>query len=248
MSLALAGARREYGVVVAEVNLKFIWDVVSEFTVGKRGKAYVVDANGRLIAHPDINLVLRNTDLSNLAPVAAALSAIPASPEEVLVADNIQGQRVLTAYATVTPVGWFSLSSFRWLKPMHRFMHSIRRSAIVVVAALILAMLAGIFLARRMVVPIEALRDGAARIGSGELDQRITIDTDDELEALGDQFNRMAAQLQNSYATLERKVEERTHQLQLANLAKSRFLAAASHDLRQPLHALGLFVDSLRRR
>jgi CheY-like chemotaxis protein/two-component sensor histidine kinase len=55
----------------------------------------------------------------------------------------------------------------------------------------------------------------------------------------------MAAQLQESYAGLERKVEERTHQLELANLAKSRFLAAASHDLRQPLQALGLFVDQL---
>ena len=86
MSLALAGTSREYGVVVAEVNLKFIWDVVSEFKVGKRGKAYVVDADGRLIAHPDINLVLRNTDLSNLVPVAAARSAIPANPDEALVA------------------------------------------------------------------------------------------------------------------------------------------------------------------
>jgi signal transduction histidine kinase len=48
-----------------------------------------------------------------------------------------------------------------------------------------------------------------------------------------------------SYAGLERKVEERAHQLELANLAKSRFLAAASHDLRQPVQALGLFVEQL---
>jgi signal transduction histidine kinase/CheY-like chemotaxis protein len=59
-------------------------------------------------------------------------------------------------------------------------------------------------------------------------------------------LSAMATQLQNSYATLERKVEERTHQLELANLAKSRFIAVASHDLRQPLHALGLFVAQLR--
>src|SRR5205807_9506172 len=58
----------------------------------------------------------------------------------------------------------------------------------------------------------------------------------------------MAARLQESYATLEAKVEERTRQLQAANLAKSRFLAAASHDLRQPLHALGLFVAQLHGR
>src|SRR5688572_26952891 len=94
-------------------------------------------------------------------------------------------------------------------------------------------------LARRMVVPIETLQRSAARIGQGDLGQRISIRTGDELEALGDQFNSMAEQLQRSYATLEHKVQERTHQLELANLAKSRFLAAASHDLRQPLHALG---------
>jgi signal transduction histidine kinase len=99
-----------------------------------------------------------------------------------------------------------------------------------------------------MIVPIRSLGIGAARIGSGDLGQRIFIKTGDELEALGDQFNGMAAQLQESYATLERKVEERTHQLELANLAKSRFLAAASHDLRQPLHALGLFVAQLQSR
>jgi len=56
----------------------------------------------------------------------------------------------------------------------------------------------------------------------------------------------MAAQLQESYSTLERKVVERTHELELANTAKSRFFAMASHDLRQPLHALGLFVAQLR--
>jgi len=59
-------------------------------------------------------------------------------------------------------------------------------------------------------------------------------------------LSAMAAQLQDSYETLERKVEERTHELELANLAKSRFIAVASHDLRQPLHALGLFVAQLR--
>src|SRR5207253_7488696 len=120
------------------------------------------------------------------------------------------------------------------------------RSAGLLVAALVFAIFAAMFLARRMVIPIRALRDGAARIGSGDLNQRIAIKTGDELEALGDQFNSMAAQLQGWHATLEGKVEERTQQLKLANLAKSRFLAAASHDLRQPLHALGLFVAQLR--
>jgi signal transduction histidine kinase len=123
---------------------------------------------------------------------------------------------------------------------------AIERSGALLLAGLALAFLSGLFLARRMVVPIQTIRTGAARIGGGDLSQRIAIRTGDELEALAEQFNSMAAQLQDSYAGLERKVEERTHQLELANLAKSRFLAAASHDLRQPLQALGMFVDQLR--
>ena len=64
-----------------------------------------------------------------------------------------------------------------------------------------------------MVVPIQALRAGAARLGSGDLGQRIAIKTGDEVEALADQFNDMAGRLQESYAGLEHKVEVRTHEL-----------------------------------
>ena len=67
MTLAVAGTRRDAGVSVAEVNLKLIWDVISQIKVGQRGHAYVVGSGGRLIAHPDISLVLRNTDLSRPA-------------------------------------------------------------------------------------------------------------------------------------------------------------------------------------
>src|SRR6476661_8877909 len=74
MTLAIAGTRRDAGVSVAEVNLKLIWDVVSQIKVGEHGNAYVVGAQGRLIAHPDISLVLRNTDMSSLAQVKAARS------------------------------------------------------------------------------------------------------------------------------------------------------------------------------
>jgi signal transduction histidine kinase len=249
MTLAMAGIRPEYGVIVARVNLTFIWDVVSDIKVGNRGTAYVVDHEGRLIAHPDISLVLRNTDISRLRQVQAARAEDPAgAAERFLVADDIEGRQVLSVHAPLAPVDWLvfiELPVEEAYAPLYR---SIERSLAFVIVALMLAAFAGLFLARRMMIPIRALSDGAARIGGGDLAQRISIKSGDELEALGDQFNSMAAKLQDSYATLERKVEERTRQLEVANLAKSRFLAAASHDLRQPLHALGLFVAQLRTR
>ena len=107
MTLALAGTRRDAGVSIAEVNLKLIWDVVSQIKVGERGSAYVIDRQGRLIAHPDISLVLRNTDMSRLPQVRAARQSDPNDTDDDLqVAQNIQGREVLTASAPIEPLGW----------------------------------------------------------------------------------------------------------------------------------------------
>jgi signal transduction histidine kinase len=214
MTLALTGTRRDAGVSVAEVNLKLIWDVISQIKVGARGQAYLVDAQGRLIAHPDISLVLRNTDLSRLAQVQAARAAGSGeAAEQLQEAEDIQSRPVLTAYARVAPLGWLVFAELPRAEAYAPLYSTIERSGILLLAALGFAFVAGLVLARKMVGPIQALRAGAARIGSGDLSQRISVKTGDELEGLADQFNDMAGRLQESYADLEKKVEQRTHEL-----------------------------------
>ena len=235
MTLALAGTRRDAGVSVAEVNLKLIWDVVSQIKVGQRGHAYVVDSQGRLIAHPDISLVLRNTDLSRLAQVQAARAAGGGqSNEQLQVADDIQGRRVLTAYAHVNPLRWLVFVELPVAEAYAPLISTIERSGVLLMAALGFAFLAGLVLARRMVGPIRTLRAGAARIGSGDLSQRITIKTGDELEGLADQFNDMASKLQDSYADLEQKVETRTREL-AQSVAELRALGEVSQAVNSTL-------------
>src|SRR5438105_11239481 len=214
MTLSLAGTRKDAGVSIAEVNLKLIWDVVSQIKVGERGHAYVVGAQGRLIAHPDISLVLRNTDMSKLLQVQAAQAGnASAGPESLQGTKNIQGQEVLTASAPIAPLGWTMLVELPVEEAYASLYLALQRLAIVLAGASIFAVLAGIFLARRMVGPIQALRAGAERFGGGDFAQRISIKTGDELEGLANQFNDMGARLQESYADLEGKVEQRTSQL-----------------------------------
>src|SRR5262249_24481362 len=123
---------------------------------------------------------------------------------------DITGRSVLSTYAEVTPPGWLVFAELPADEAYAPLYSSVFRSGVVILVALGLAIFAGLFLARRMVVPIRPLRDGAVRIGGGDLALRIAIDTGDELEALGEQFNSMASRLEESYAGLERKVEERT--------------------------------------
>jgi GAF domain-containing protein/sensor histidine kinase YesM len=213
MTLSLAGTRKEAGVSIAEVNLKLIRDVVSQIKVGERGQAYVVDAEGRLIAHPDISLVLRNTDMSKLLQVQAARAGSRNASEQLQGTKNIQGQEVLTASAPIAPLGWTMFVELPVEEAYASLYQALQRLAVVLLGASILAVLAGIFLARRMIVPIQALRAGAERIGGGDFTQHISIKTGDEFEGLAHQFNDMGARLQESYADLEKKVESRTAEL-----------------------------------
>jgi GAF domain-containing protein/anti-sigma regulatory factor (Ser/Thr protein kinase) len=218
LTLAMAQAGRNAGVTIAEVNLKLIWDVISGIKIGKGGYAYVIDRNGRLIAHPDISLVLRDTDMAGLPQVAAvhaeALNDQIAPP--AMVARNLGGEAVLTAHAAIVPLGWTIFVELPLREAMAPLYASAWQNAALLAVAIGLTTLAALFLARRMVGPIRLLQAGAARIGAGELDRRIAIHTGDELEELAGEFNRMAGDLQKSYAELEQKVEDRTAELKEA--------------------------------
>ena len=258
MTIAMAGPRKRSGVTVADVNLKFVWEVVNQIRVGKAGGAYVVGSEGNLIAHTNISLVLKKTDLSSLPQVAAARESPlnPGQEEKVSVARDLQGRQVLTTYAPISPMGWFIFLEQPLAEAFVTLYASIFRTALFVLAGIVLSILASLILARRMVTPIRALRDGAAKIGAGDFGHRMNVHTGDELESLGEEFNQMTTRLQESYAHLEEKVKARTHdlneafqQLEIANKHKSEFLANMSHELRTPLNAIlgytELIVDKI---
>ena len=213
MTIAMAGISDEAGITIAEVNLKFIWDVISRIKIGDKGLAYVIDSQGHLIAHPDISQVLQKSDLAALPQVKAALTAQDTDTQRVSIARNLQGGEVLAAYASIQSLGWHVFVEQSIAEAFAPLYESLKRTGILLLAGLVLSVAASLLVARRMVEPIRAVTEGAARIGAGELDQDIEVHTGDELEALANQFNTMAERLKDSYAGLEKKVDERTHEL-----------------------------------
>ncbi|MBU1214028.1 MAG: response regulator [Gammaproteobacteria bacterium] len=120
---------------------------------------------------------------------------------------------------------------------------------------LLLAVLVAMRVARRITLPIMGMRTAVRDLGEGRLSTRIGEMQVIELNELGQGINVMASQLQHEREQLQQRIENATtalrsqkEQAEKANFDKTRFLAAASHDLRQPMHALGLFMGELQNR
>jgi class 3 adenylate cyclase/HAMP domain-containing protein len=209
MSIAVAHSGFNADVTVAEIDLRFLSDFLGDAQVGKASFAYVVDPRGQVIASSSKGPEVA-ADLSKLPQVAAQTAPVSRALQS---GSGIDGNSVLSASSALPKLGWvvfFEQPTAQALAPIR---DQFLRIALLIGLGLIVAILAGTLLARRMLIPITALRTGARRLGAGDFGQRIDVRTHDELEELADQFNSMAGQLKETYEDLESKVEERTRDL-----------------------------------
>jgi class 3 adenylate cyclase/HAMP domain-containing protein len=209
MSISVAHSGFNAGATVAEIDLGFLADFLGDAQVGKLAYAYVADQRGQVLASSARGPEVKK-DLSKLPQVAALIG--PAS-RDLASGSDADGRAVLTASTAVPKLGWFVLFEQPTAQALAPIRDQLVRIALLIGLGLAVAILAGTLLARRMLIPITALRAGARRLGAGDFSHRIDVRTKDELEELAGQFNSMAGQLQETYSGLETKVEERTRDL-----------------------------------
>jgi adenylate cyclase len=204
MTMAMAGNRKADVVVVAEINLKLIWTVVSEIRVGRSGQAFVLDQAGRLIAHPDISKVLQGTDENTAAALGRLRDEIAAASGEATTARSAENEPVVTAMAPIPRVGWTVFVEQAQAEAFAPLYASLWRTGGLLLAATVFASMLAYWLAKRMTGPIRLLEEGTDKIGAGQFEHRIDIATGDELERLADRFNEMAQELAMSRDRSER--------------------------------------------
>ncbi len=251
--VGIAHDRRAGERLEVALDLRSISDVLGQAARLDGSTIYAVSGDGSLVAHSDPAFALREKSLS---AVEAVVEARRRSGEALgglsLEARGAEGEAVLTTVQAIADTGWLLVIE----RPLEAAVAPVRREVWralgMLAVALAIASLVAMLLARRLTRPVLTLGRDVERIGRGELTHRTAIRTGDEIESLGGQVNEMAARLEEYTHGLEQKVAEQTTELRkalaLANdamRARAVFLAAASHDLRQPLYAISILSDAL---
>jgi len=198
------------GVLVAEINLKTLWNVVSHIKVGRSGYLFVVSGTGQLIAHPDYSKVVLGTNLGHVPEVQEFLRDSNNDPVFGDIEAGYSGPLVMTTYSLVPKPHWGVIVE-ESIDSAFADAYQLKLLAGIILGLAVLAVFAVSYrFSRRLTEPIRQLQMGAERIAKGELDYQLDIRTGDEIEQLADKFNRMAGALKESRSGLEAKIADRT--------------------------------------
>ncbi|MGU3538085.1 HAMP domain-containing protein [Methylobacterium sp. A54F] len=204
MTVTVAGNRSAAGIAVAEINLKLILDVVAGIRIGETGQAFVLDRPGRLIAHPDISLVLRGAEDRRTENLQALRTAIVRQDGRAVTGQDLEGRAVVAAMAPVQRIDWSVIVHQPMAEAFGPIYAAFWRLLGLLLAGTGFAAALAYWLAGRMTGPIRLLEEGAARIGAGWFDHRIRVTRRDELGRLAARFNQMAREVAVSRERSER--------------------------------------------
>lgn len=210
------------GVIAAEADLSWVYDLLRQFfSRDRRNYVYIVNDEGQPILNEQVPFVKDPPARRDIGGIDAALEGheFPFS----YVGLNSEGEQVIGASQSLKKPPWFIIAE----QPLPWVVEGLFPLVVATGGVFLLSVLAavgvGLYISRRVARPIMHLREGARRIGAGELGYRITLRGRNELADLAEEFNRAAGQIQASQdqleawgQELETRVEERTVELRQA--------------------------------
>jgi methyl-accepting chemotaxis protein len=200
------GNRKE--ILMAEVNLKFMWDLVGSIQIGKKGQVYVVSRKGDLIAAKDVGRVLKGDNLSKLKKVSQFIKSREShSKSKADISKGIDGTTVVASYVPLVYPDWAVVVELPVWEAYEQVITIFIISILIMCFSFILAVIAGFYLSKRITKPLVDLRNAAKMISEGNLNTRINVKSKNEIGELALNFNQMVASLGNLIVNTKQAIQ-----------------------------------------
>jgi signal transduction histidine kinase len=224
------------GALLAEVNLKFMWELANSIKVGQNGLAYVIDDQGRLMAFKDTARVLMGENVSYLTGASEFVDNDKINSGNMAKASvGIQGNYVVANHARLEKPNWAVVVELPVWEAYGYLITGLLFISLVILLVFGLSVAGVLLLSRRITRPLKILQEAAIEIGNGNLDKKIEVESTDEIGDLALAFNSMAAHL--------KRQKERD---KAVSRMKSEFVSIVAHQLRGPLSSLKWTFDLIK--
>jgi signal transduction histidine kinase len=226
MAVPIKKMGRIIGALIADVNLRGMWDIIDNIRIGDTGRAFLVSNDGTLIAHPDKKRVLRNENFKNQKEIQSVLAG---KTEAVELEDKLEG-KLISSYAPIPGLGWGIVLRQRQ-DEAYLFSKVMRmQSWIIIFLSELAAILVSIFMGKTFTHPIKALASRIKRVAAGDLDHKIKIRMRDDIGELIRSFNEMT-----------KKLKKARHRERLSAIGEA--VAWITHELKNSLISIKSFVQ-----
>lgn len=241
------------GAILLDVNVKnSVEPVIRNWPgMGTTGETLLVRREGNTIVYLNDLRHKEGAALQFISPIHSTLdipSVLSSGGEEgIKESVDYRNVPVLSAYRHIPVLNW-GLVAKQDLTEAFAPVEKLKNRVVVLIFVCITVVIAlGVSFTNRITQPLLQLAQGAKAIGSGNLDHRISILSENEVGLLAKEFNHMAAKLKESYSNLEQKVEERTAQLLRAErlAAVGELAAEVAHEINNPLGGLQNFASMI---
>lgn len=219
------------GVLWAELNLKAVWDVLEGIRIGKTGQVYIMDLSGRYIGHRQIDRVVRRPP----ADKPDILEEIRNAHGSVEWIENQSGAAVYNLGAHVPVLDWVVVLSQPRSEIFSYLYRNFWWAAVITLLIGVVATFLGWRWTRLILVPIQRLHMQVRNIGEGDLEHKVSVDTEDEIGELGRAFNDMTESLKTH---IQREIET------AKALAHARNLAVLGTASSKVTHEVGNFLNN----
>ena len=194
MAVPVNKMNKTVGALIADVNLRGMWEIVDNIRIGKTGRAFLVSNDGTLIAHQDKKKVLRNENLKDQKEVQSVLLG---RTEAIELNDKLEG-KLISSYTPIPGLGWGIVlrqrqdEAYLFSKVMKT------QSWIIIILSELVAILVSIFMGKALAKPIKTLASRIKKVASGDLDHKIRIKMRDDIGELIRSFNEMTKKLKRA--------------------------------------------------